>query len=166
MPQKIRIPTVFVIFVLLSLLPLSARSAVNNEELKTALQQTMEIEPAKVLELEGHGLDASTIDQALFNGYRDNEFQTFWVNTNGPGERAGIIRNTLLASDKEGLDPQDYFVDKIKKYWDSLDATGLARLDVLLTLGLGRYVADLREGQAEPRELDPKLFATATRQQY
>ena len=35
------------------------------------------------------------------------------------------------------------------------------RLDILLTLGMIRYVADQQEGRMEPREVDPKLFASA-----
>ncbi len=161
MSQKIWNPTVLIICVLFWLMPLSALSAVDDEALKTAVQQTIELKPAKLLGLEGHGMDAPTIDQALFKAYRDNDFQTFWVKTDGPGDRAGIIKTALFSSNKEGLDPPDYFFDKIEKYWESTDATGIARLDVLLTLGIGRYVADLREGRAEPKELDPKLFATA-----
>ena len=57
--------------------------------------------------------------------------------------------------------PASYFVDKIHQYWDSRDANGLVRLDILLTLGMMRYVADQREGRMEPREADAKLFATA-----
>jgi murein L,D-transpeptidase YcbB/YkuD len=35
------------------------------------------------------------------------------------------------------------------------------RLDILLTLALGEYVADAREGRLNPRKVDPKLFAKA-----
>jgi murein L,D-transpeptidase YcbB/YkuD len=75
--------------------------------------------------------------------------------------RAADILAVLKDAQSHGLDPSSYFVDKIHQYWDSKDTTGLVRLDILLTLGMMRYVADQREGRMEPREVDPELFAAA-----
>ena len=36
----------------------------------------------------------------------------------------------------------------------------MVRLDILLTLGMMRYVVDQREGRMEPHKADAKLFAT------
>jgi hypothetical protein len=60
-----------------------------------------------------------------------------------------------------GLNPADYFTDRIHRYWDSIDTAGLAKLDILLALGMMRYVADQQEGRMEPREVDPESFASA-----
>ena len=46
-------------------------------------------------------------------------------------------------------------------YWNRTETTDLVRLDILLTLGMMRYVADQREGRMEPRSVDPELFATS-----
>jgi hypothetical protein len=37
----------------------------------------------------------------------------------------------------------------------------LVRLDILLTLGMMRYVGDQQEGRMEPHKVDAMLFATA-----
>ena len=100
-------------------------------------------------------------DLKLWELYHDNNLQGFWVSTNGPGKHAKAILDALQATGSHGLDPQRYFADRIEKYWNSTDAVGLARLDILLTLGLRNYVWDLRFGRSEPRKLDPELFASA-----
>jgi murein L,D-transpeptidase YcbB/YkuD len=126
-----------------------------------AFLETLEIQPARLLGIEGHGVDSEGIDLILWELYRDNNLQGYWVGNDGPGKRAKTLLDALQAADSHGLDPQRYLVDRIEEYWTSADALGLARLDILLTLGLGNYVADLRLGRSEPRKLDPKLFASA-----
>jgi len=67
----------------------------------------------------------------------------------------------LKAADAEGLNPEEYLLSQIEQYWPGNDAVSLARLDILLTLALGGYVADAQEGRINPCEIDPKLFACA-----
>jgi len=130
-------------------------------EFQTTLIEHLEYGPAEYLGVEMHGMDPKSVDQALLKVYHENGLQPFWVNTNGPGEHATAIFEALKTADKHGLNPQDYHIDKIEKHWGSADVVGLVRLDILITLGLGSYVSDLREGRIEPRKIDPKLFATA-----
>ena len=142
-------------------LGLSKASAIEAEEFRVAFIEVLEFNPAKYLGVETFGRDSKTIDQRLSQFYHTHDLQPFWVSTAGPGKRARQIYDALLSADKEGLDPKRYYIDRIEKYWKSTDAVGLVRLDVLLSLGLVRYVADLREGRVEPFKLDPELFATA-----
>ncbi|MBE9543751.1 MAG: L,D-transpeptidase family protein, partial [Proteobacteria bacterium] len=90
-----------------------------------------------------------------------NKLQPFWIEDGKPGPRAADILAVLKNAENHGLNPASYFVDKVDQYWDSKDTAGLVRLDILLTMGMMRYVADQREGRMEPRALDPKLFAGA-----
>ena len=135
--------------------------AIEAEEFQVAFIEVLEFKPAKYLGVETYGRDSTTIDKRLSQFYHKHNLQPFWVSSDGPGKRARQIYDALLAADKEGLDPKRYYIDRIEKYWKSTDAVGLVRLDVLLSLGLIRYVADLREGRIEPFKLDPELFATA-----
>ena len=135
--------------------------AISAENFQTALIEQLEYHPAKYFGIKGQGMDAESIDQVLSKMYHENGLQPFWVGTDGPGKRARAIFKTLKAADIQGLNPERYLIDKIEKYWESTDVVGLVRLDILLTLGLRSYVADMREGRIEPRKIDPKLFATA-----
>ena len=136
-------------------------NAESDESFQTVLIEYLEMGPATYLEIYAHGRDAAAIDARLAELYHANELQPFWTEDDRPGQRAVAIRAALADAGSHGLDPSSYFVDQIDKNWGSRDIPGLARLDILLTLGMLRYVADQREGRMEPHEVDPKLFATA-----
>ncbi|MBE9520446.1 MAG: hypothetical protein IME97_04890, partial [Proteobacteria bacterium] len=121
----------------------------------------LEMRPATYLNLNIHGRVAAEIDNSLSEIYHDNKLQPFWIEDGKPGPRAADIFFVLKDAESHGLNPASYFVDKIDQHWDSKDTAGLVRLDILLTMGMMRYVADQREGRMEPRALDPKLFAGA-----
>ena len=128
------------IFVLMALLCPTHVFAVNLEEMQGAFLEALEMQPARRLGVESHGMDPESIDILLWESYRDNNLQGHWVRTDGPGKRAETLLHALQAAGSHGLDPQRYFIDKIERYWNSTDAGGLARLDILLTLGLRNYV--------------------------
>jgi len=121
----------------------------------------LEAGPAGYLGLSVHGRSAAEIDAALGEIYHANGLQPYWLESGRPGRRAEAIRAVLDDAASQGLEPDDYFTDLIHRYWESRDRTGLVRLDILLTLGMMRFVADQREGRLAVREIDPKLFATA-----
>jgi len=135
--------------------------AVSKDEYQNVFAELLEIGPAAYLKINAHGKNAADIDKTLTEIYHGDGLQPFWIQDGKPGPRAAEILAVLEDAKSDGLDPNSYFVDKIRKYWDSKDAAGLARLDILLTLGMMRYVADQREGRMEPRDVDPKLFESA-----
>ncbi len=135
--------------------------AVDPEEFRTSFIEHLEFGPAKYLGIEGHGMDAESIDEALSHIYHENDLEPLWVSANEPGKSARAIFDALKAADTHGLNPETYLVDRIQEYWDNTDVVGLVRLDILLSLGLRGYVADQREGRIGPRNVDPRLFATA-----
>ncbi len=139
----------------------SAVCGASIEQYQKELIDHLEAGPATFFDLEVHGRKAGEIDNALSEIYQANNMQPYWIENDKPGKRAADILATLDDAMSHGLDPDSYFVKKTHKYWTSTDAAGLVRLDILLTLGMMRYVADQREGRIEPREIDPKLFESA-----
>ncbi|MFV0438958.1 MAG: murein L,D-transpeptidase [Desulfopila sp.] len=117
--------------------------------------------PARYLHLQTHGSSADEIDSLLADIYHAHSLQPYWLDEKGPNERAKAILATLDDAARQGLNPRDYFITKIKHYWQRRDVAGLVRLDILLSLGMMRYTADQRQGRLEVHDIDPQLFATA-----
>ena len=132
-----------------------------DDGVSTAIQNLAQRGPAKHLKLSGHGLSSSQIDNVILEIYSKRDFQPLWLVSGRPSERAEVLRTVLDASSTEGLNPDKYRASWIRELWSSRDSTELAKLDLLLTLGLGGYVADASEGSLDPREVDAKLFANA-----
>ncbi len=96
------------------------------------------------------GRRAADIDKRIAKLYHADGLQLFWIKNEKPDARAVQILDALKDAGSQGLAPADYFVDKIEQYWDSADAGNIVRLDILLTVGMLRYVADQREGRITP----------------
>lgn len=126
-----------------------------------ALRESLDMGPAKLLNLSVLGTGPAEIDETLLTLYRDNGFQPFWIENGRPGRHGEDIREVLRDAGKHGLDPSHYLSMNIDEFWDSTGTVDLARLDILLSLGMTRYVANQREGRVEPRLLEPELFAAA-----
>lgn len=131
------------------------------DPIKETLIEYLRIKPAASLKLNIHGRSSDEIDKFLIDIYRQNDFQPFWVTNSKPGQRAKDIFTVLNDADKHGLTPSNYLINNISQFWRSNDTASLVRLDIVLTLGMIRYVADQREGGLDPRQIDPELFATA-----
>ena len=135
--------------------------ATSRDAYQNVFIEYLQLGPATYLKVNAHGKQAADIDSRLSEIYYGNELQPFWVRDGKPSPRAADILAVLEDAQSHGLDPASYFVDRIRKFWDSKDTAGLVRLDILLTLGMMRYVADQREGRMAPRDVDPELFAAA-----
>jgi len=123
--------------------------------------ELLEAGPARYLQLQAHGRSAAEIDTLLADMYHANGLKPYWLDGDSPSDRAKGILAVLDDAASQGLDPDDYFTGMIHDYWKRRDVAGLVRLDILLSLGMMRYVADQREGRLVVHEIDPKLFATA-----
>jgi len=154
----------FLLFLLASwaVMPLSA-GASSASSFQQALIDILHHQPTATLGLITTGTDPTLIDQALFRLYKNNDMQPLWLNrnTNDPTSRAGNLVEVLQNCLTDGLNPDDYKVAEILTLLPRRDMASRIRLDVLLTMALGRYVADMREGSADPCLLDPRLFAAA-----
>ncbi|RLB67584.1 MAG: hypothetical protein DRH08_03300 [Deltaproteobacteria bacterium] len=152
----------FMFMVLISLVSFSTHSyAASKDAYHGIFTEYLERGPATVLSLEAHGKSAKDIDKSLSGLYQGNGLQPFWIKNGKPDSRAADILAVLEDAESHGLDPASYYTKKIHQYWDSKDAAGLVKLDILLSMGMMRYVADQLEGRIEPREIDPKLFNSA-----
>ncbi|MEA1890865.1 MAG: L,D-transpeptidase family protein [Pseudomonadota bacterium] len=135
--------------------------AAAKDEYQNAFIEFLEIGPATELNLIGHGKSPADINKSLTEIYHSNGLQPFWIENGKPSQRAADIISVLADAESQGLDPFSYFVDLINYYKDSKDTADLVRLDILLSLGMMRFVADQREGRKAPREIDPVLFDSA-----
>ena len=128
---------------------------------QTALFELLNNAPAAQLGIQGRRMPASEISRNLLTHYQQHGANPLWVNDQGRTERAAILYKVLNNANHEGLNSRDYYLSTLEQLWDSRNANNLAKLEVLLTYSLAAYAADAREGRADPRKLDPLLFATA-----
>ena len=135
--------------------------AASDDAYQSVFIEHLEMGPATYLNIDAHGKTAADIDKRLTELYLGNGLKPFWIVDGKPGQRAAETLAVLEDAESQGLVPNDYLVDMIHQYWGSKDTSGLVRLDILLTLGMMRYVGDQREGRMEPHKADAKLFATA-----
>lgn len=128
---------------------------------KDLLIHNLELGPATSLHLNTHGRNSDKIDRKLTEIYRINNFQPFWIKNGQPDQRGKDIYAALEESSKHGLNPDSYLVKNIAQFWGNSDTASQVKLDIVLTLGMIRYVADQREGRLLSRQNDNKLFASA-----
>ena len=146
-------------FFVLTVQPLQA--AAGQERLQQSLNQLLENNPITTLgftELQGI---PSEIDMILLSLYLKNNISPYWVTSDGPNQKAAALLSVLNTAAEDGLNPDDYRLTDIHSLWRSNKPEDLARLDVMLTVAMGAFVTDMREGRAVTCLLDPKLFAAA-----
>lgn len=136
-------------------------STASGTPLNVALIGFLKNNPTATLNMIRTGTNPEATDSALLSLYRTQNLHPLWIEDRRPGPRARVLLRTLQESFLDGLNPDDYMVAEIMALWDRNDSASRVRLDVLLTLVLVRYVADMREGSADPCLLDPELFAAA-----
>ncbi|MEO3428105.1 L,D-transpeptidase family protein [Pelagibius sp. CAU 1746] len=90
--------------------------------------------------------------------YRARAHRPLWILDDAAGPRAEKLSDLLIAADLDGLDPADYRAGQVKALLGATATEDLARLEVLLSLGLVRYAADLGQGRTTPHVADPELF--------
>lgn len=145
---------------LLCLLPVPGFPAEDTSPIEKALLQHLVCPP-------GHGLDKTQKPlftrkpECLTTIYLGTGKQPLWVTEKGATENGWIILYHLRYSTLHGLNSDKYNLQQILKLWPSGSPEDLAKLDTLLSYGLVRYIHDITQGQIEPRELDPELFAEA-----
>lgn len=109
------------------------------------LQQLLKSNPEHLPELN---------EPAIEVFYRARKYKPLWSNTKGRLNRAYDLLHVIIHVEDEGLDPSDYYLEKIIKYWDSKVPEESIRLDLLLTAALYRYSNHVYSGRFNPRELN------------
>lgn len=145
-----------------AMLSSTSSAAASTEDYQNEFIEILEIGPASELKINVHGKRSAEIDKNLTDIYHNNGLQPFWIENGKASKRANDIIRVLEDAGSHGLVPTDYYVDWINEYKDSNNTADLVRLDVLLSIGMMRYVADQREGRIKPREIDPVLFESAS----
>ena len=141
----------------------AARNSGDNpaQDLQDALDRQIHRPIAGLYDNPGEKPVRGRIQRKLVEYYHDRDMEPLWTAPDGPNGNAGVLRHTLDTADSQGLNPADYSVAQIARYWEARDPSRLARLELLLTLSLADYIGDLAEGRRAPRRIDPELFPTA-----
>ena len=151
----------FISLCFLTGLPALAAAPPGQDAFSRSLNQLLENKPTQRLGFTNLQADFSTVDRVLLSMYLSNGMQPYWVTSQEPTQRAVDLLSELNAAATEGLNPAEYQLKKIHSLWQSKKADDLATLEVMLTLAMGSYVADMRQGRSITCQLDPELFAAA-----
>nr|WP_315206662.1 L,D-transpeptidase family protein [uncultured Flavobacterium sp.] len=90
--------------------------------------------------------------KTLSDFYKSTNYRTTWQSV----DSRKIILATLLKSDEEGLNPEDYNVKTLidfEKKSATLNDADLAKYDILLTESFQKYISHLTNGTLNPRKL-------------
>ena len=147
------------LFIFFSLTP--AQSRPTSEELDKAINSQLVCYPLNLVTVAEPEITLKSEEMCLSLIYHELGPSPLWVTVNGPTAKAEIILEYLKNADLQGLNPQDYNLDRLIKLWHTEDATELAQLDTGLTFALVKYIHDVSYGQLKPHESDPELFAEA-----
>ena len=136
-------------------------SLVTGEEIDEALLNELEHHVPELASASWYGEALKVEEHWLFEVYRENGFQPFWLSDTGLGDAAMVLLDMLENADQHGLAPQDYNVKSITALLDRAIPAEHARLDLALTDGFLRYAHDISEGQSKARHAFPELFSEA-----
>jgi len=135
-----------VFFLLCLLFSVSAQADASWETLSSNhLEQLLKNNPQRLLELN---------EPAVVIFYREHKYKPLWLNAKGRLNRAYDLLHAIIHAEDEGLEPTDYYLEEIKKYWDSKVPGDTIHLDLLLTAALYRYSNHVYSGKFKPRDLD------------
>ena len=86
--------------------------------------------------------------------YRARNYIPLWSNREGRLHRAYDLLHVIIRARDEGLEPADYYLEELARYWDSSEAVESAQLDLFLSAALYRYSSDVYRGRLDEYHLD------------
>ena len=86
--------------------------------------------------------------------YRERNYKPLWLDAKGRLNRAYDLLHVIIHAEDEGLEPADYYLEKIRKYWDLKNPRESVYLDLLLTAAIYRYSNHVYSGRLESKKLD------------
>lgn len=92
--------------------------------------------------------------------YRARKFKPVWLTGPQPSARASSLRTVLESAGEEGLPPARYRTDELARLWNKTDAVSRARLELLLTDALVKYLGDITQGRSDLRALEQTATQT------
>jgi murein L,D-transpeptidase YcbB/YkuD len=133
-------------FLLCLLFCASAQADVSSEtQLSRNLEQSLKSNPEQLLELN---------DPVIVSFYQKRKHKPLWSNAKGPLDRAYDLLHIIIHAEDEGLQPSNYYLKEIKRYWAAKTPDETIHLDLLLTASLYRYSNDVHSGRYNPKDLD------------
>jgi len=93
-------------------------------------------------------------DKQLTSFYREQNFHTFWVDAK-KRKKAGVL---LSEAEQYGLDPADFYLDKIRKSekrYDQLSKENQLTYDFLLTQSMRKFMIQVSSGKLNPYHIYP-----------
>ena len=109
------------------------------------LEQLLKTNPQQLQELN---------EPAVADFYREHKHIPLWSNAKGRLDRAYDLLHIIIHAEDEGLEPADYHLKKIMKYWDYKAPRDSIQLDLLLSAALYRYSNDVYSGRYKPGDVD------------
>ena len=146
---------------LLSSLWAQCSLAVTAQDLSLAIAERMANAPAEVLGFSSREISMAEEDRELYAVYHEYGLAPLWVDSQGAGDHARALLESIQDADQHGLLPEDYHLDKLQEAWDAKEPDELAKLDTLLTLSLLALVNDSSTGRIQPAIDHPEKFASA-----
>jgi L,D-transpeptidase YcbB len=104
----------------------------------------------------GSDLDDERLFQ-VYAYYHMRDFTPIWVRDDGPKTKGRELLLVLQNARSHGLEPTDYYVDRISELMGQSDVRSLARLELLMTRAFLDYGRDLGSGRVEPEEIDSEI---------
>ncbi len=104
----------------------------------------------------GDDIDEERLFQ-VYAYYHLRSFTPIWVRDDGPKTKGRDLLAVLQNARAEGLEPTDYYTDRLVELMDQKDVRSLARLDLLLTRAFLDYGRDLSAGRVAPESVDTEI---------
>ena len=101
------------------------------------------------------GIEAQ--ERQVYGVYHERGLSAIWVNDAGPRQHASALLDAIGKAEEDGLDPQRYGYAGLGRLWDDRSADNLARLDLLITSSLVKWVNDLRHGRVHTHSCAGRL---------
>jgi len=128
------------------LVPLSAQAETDWQEQSSRYLERLLIEnPKRLPELE---------QAALIDFYRERSYVPVWTNEAGRMDRAYDLLLVITRAGDEGLDPADYQLGTIRRYWNETGMGESVQLDLILSAALFDYATDVYNGRYAADVLD------------
>jgi murein L,D-transpeptidase YcbB/YkuD len=113
------------------------------------LEQLLKSNPQQLQELN---------EPAVLDSYRKRKHIPLWSDAKGRLDRAYDLLQIIIHAEDEGLEPADYYLEKIMQYWDSNSPRDSIKLDMLLSAALFRYSNDVYSGRYKPGDIDTDWY--------
>jgi murein L,D-transpeptidase YcbB/YkuD len=119
------------------------------------LKQIINAGFANKYKVEIQGYSPIQVNTELEQFYASRAFEPFWLKSGKVTSKVNELISTILEVEEDGLNPNDYFLDRINNLKDSSNQIDL---ELLLTLSAVTLASDARFGRYRVRQIDSGSF--------